>query len=392
FEMLSVILLASLLLKASLASTAAEASYVTQITEANMHSILHSNEVVFVYFYADWCVFSTRLAPIFEQAAAQLKAEYPEPGKVVLGRVDCGKEQELADRYLINKHPTLHLFRRGRLLRRQYRGARTLLSLVDYVQTQFRSPIINIDDPTLIKCQRRCIFGYFETTKGECPALELYVRLADRFKDDCDFYQRIGKVDEKQPGMPRILPAIVFRPDEELSHKKAERFEGDPSNSTQMKAWILDRCVPLVMELDYWNVEELIEEKLPLLLLFYYPGDPKPAKDFRAIVEEELSELRGVFNFVIVNGLLFDHVVTHMGKTQKDLPFIAVDSLDFMYTFPRFNDIHKKDCLRRFVTKYQSSKDGEKEKEELNAPNPRSTLKELGPSKHRYSLLEHNEL
>jgi len=35
------------------------------------------------------------LGPIFDEAADKVAAEFPEPGKVVLGKVDCDKESEL---------------------------------------------------------------------------------------------------------------------------------------------------------------------------------------------------------------------------------------------------------------------------------------------------------
>lgn len=55
---------------------------------------LASNELVIINFYADWCRFSGILTPIFEEAAAKVSELYPEPGKVVLGKVDCDSESK----------------------------------------------------------------------------------------------------------------------------------------------------------------------------------------------------------------------------------------------------------------------------------------------------------
>lgn len=51
-----------------------------------------SNELVFINFYADWCRFSNMLAPIFDEAADKVTAEFTTPGRVVMGKVDCDKE------------------------------------------------------------------------------------------------------------------------------------------------------------------------------------------------------------------------------------------------------------------------------------------------------------
>lgn len=55
---------------------------------------LASNELVIINFYADWCRFSGILAPVFEEAAAKVSSLYPDPGKVVLGKVDCDSESK----------------------------------------------------------------------------------------------------------------------------------------------------------------------------------------------------------------------------------------------------------------------------------------------------------
>lgn len=57
--------------------------------------ILAANtELVLINFYADWCRFSNMLAPIFDEAADKVAAEFTTPGKVVLGKVDCDKDSK----------------------------------------------------------------------------------------------------------------------------------------------------------------------------------------------------------------------------------------------------------------------------------------------------------
>ncbi|EDV32400.1 uncharacterized protein Dana_GF14074 [Drosophila ananassae] len=397
--MLVVIVFGLLLLKASLGelilmdTSARMPSSVTQIGEANLKSILHSNEVVFINFYANWCHFSVLLAPIFEHAAAHLKHEFPEPGKVLLGRVDCAQETDLADLYNIQKFPTLRLFYKGEAARREYRGQRSVDALVNYVKSQFHSDIVEFQGPedlAIIDPHRRSVIAYFDS---EGPAHKLYQHLADRYKNDCDFYQRIGKVEEGRPPV-----SLSFRPDVARTYSPNEEYEGDPADSNQLETWILQKCVPLVREINFKNVEELIEQRLPLLLLFHLPGDLKSVKDFRAIVEAQMPEMRGQYNFCTVDGVQFEHSVLHMGKSRKDLPIVAIDSLKFMYPFPNFNNIYKRGQLKKFLEDFLGHLKQETvpvteatAKEGKNTEPPRSTFKDLGPSKYRYSLL-HDEL
>ena len=61
----------------------------------NIYLLAASNELVFINFYAEWCRFSNLLQPVFDQAADKVKEEFPEAGKVVMGKVDCDRECKL---------------------------------------------------------------------------------------------------------------------------------------------------------------------------------------------------------------------------------------------------------------------------------------------------------
>ncbi|EDW76530.1 uncharacterized protein Dwil_GK15508 [Drosophila willistoni] len=380
-------------------------SNVKQITKHNINTTIYSNEVVLLNFYADWCQFSVMLTPIFERAASQLAEEMNgENGKIQLGRVDCVKEKELADRYDIRKFPTLRLFYRGQDLRQEYRGKRSSEAIVKYVKSQLRSAITEIHHPdelAKLDTKRRAIIGYFNSR--EQPAYKIFEKMTVRLMNYCDFYMRLG-ADIENPIFPRSLPALLFRPDIERTHGQDEIYEVGAAIPHLVETWAFEKCVPLVREVDFNNVEELIEQKLPLLLLLHSPNDLSSIKDFKAIVEMQLSEFRGRFNFITVDGLKFEHSVQHMGKSRKDLPIIAIDSLHFMYPFSHFKDMYIPGKLQNFLQEFSSQHLREKLKmddikivnqatgKSTTLPPPLSTFKNLGPSKHRYTLLHHDEL
>ena len=58
------------------------------------------------------------LAPIFDEAAESVKKDFPQPGKVVLGKVDCDSETAVSNQYQISKYPTLKLFRDGQMMKK----------------------------------------------------------------------------------------------------------------------------------------------------------------------------------------------------------------------------------------------------------------------------------
>jgi len=51
---------------------------------------------------------------------------------------------DLSHRYNIKKYPTLKMFRAGEPVKREYRGQRSVKSLVDFVRHQLKDPVINL--------------------------------------------------------------------------------------------------------------------------------------------------------------------------------------------------------------------------------------------------------
>lgn len=93
----------------------------------------------------------------------------------------------------------------------------------------------------------------------------------------------------------------------------------------------------------------------------------------------------------------------HLGKSQADLPLIAIDSFRHMYLFPKFDDMYIPGKLKKFVEDLHNGKlhrefhygpeqtDDNAEKNDIKTDRPtqppESTFKKLAPSKNRYTLL-----
>lgn len=108
-------------------------------------------------------------------------------------------------------------------------------------------------------------------------------------------------------------------------------------------------------------------------------------------------------NFLTADGERFAHPLHHLGKSQDDLPLIAIDSFRHMYLFKDIRDMEKPGVLLNFIKDLYSGKlhrefhygpdvnealqiDGKVGGLPSTTP-PESTFKKLGPSKNRYTLL-----
>lgn len=107
--------------------------------------------------------------PIFDEAANKIKEEFPESGKVVMGKVDCDKEGSVATRFHITKYPTLKIIRNGQPAKREYRGQRSADAFATFVKEQLEDPIkefTTLSELLNLESNKRIIIGKKQFTKS----------------------------------------------------------------------------------------------------------------------------------------------------------------------------------------------------------------------------------
>jgi len=88
---------------------------ITDLTSKTLDK-LNNQSVSVVDFWAPWCVPCKRLAPIYEQAAAEACAKYP--GEVAFYKINVEQEPALASTYGVMSIPAVIAFRSGKPLDR----------------------------------------------------------------------------------------------------------------------------------------------------------------------------------------------------------------------------------------------------------------------------------
>lgn len=110
--------------------------------------------------------------------------------------------------------------------------------------------------------------------------------------------------------------------------------------------------------------------------MFHASDDTDIIKDYKTVVETQLmSEKRKFYcnfffksnfnsnflfaeniNFLTADGKRFAHPLHHLGKSQSDLPLIAIDSFRHMYLFPNYKDMYTSGKLKEFIADLGSGK------------------------------------
>lgn len=369
-----------------------------QITQQTLAPTLASNELVFVNFYAEWCRFSNILMPTFDETADQIKTVFPQAGKVVLAKVDCDKETEVASQFHITKYPTLKIIRNGQVAKREYRGQRSTEAFVTYIKNQLEDPVKEyktLNDLLSLDTNKRIVIGYFDVK--ERKEYDVFRKVATNLKEDCQFYVGFGNASQQMH--PPNEPVIVYRPDVDRSNDLDETYMGNLTSFDELFAWSSGRCLPLVREITFENAEELTEEGLPFLILFHHPDDKDSIKKFNEIVQKQLLSEKSNINFLTADGIKFAHPLHHLGKGEGDLPLIAIDSFRHMYLFPNYKDVETEGKLKQFIADLYSGKlhreyhygpDDSTQPQKGTKPTlpPESSFRKLAPSKNRYTLLK----
>lgn len=321
-----------------------------ELNSDNWHDTLKNNKIVLINFYAEWCMFSAQLAPIFHQAADLIHEEY---NNVKLARLNCEREVGLAMENQIGKYPTIKLFRNGRPVKKEYRGSRSVNAFVAFIKQQMRAPVTDVLAPEDLKINedRNTFIGYF--TAKDDDAYKIFQQLAEEVFETTESIACLGV-----EGFANELANgenVVYKSKKGMG-EAPQSYTGDLTDLGALRTWLGEKANPLVREITFDNGEELTEEGLPFLLLFYKPGDTESLRRYRAAIERELLHERHNVNFITADGTTFSSPLKHIGKTVADMPIICLDSFRHMYLFKRFSDVDVPGKLRRFIEDLHSGR------------------------------------
>jgi protein disulfide-isomerase-like protein len=107
---------------------------VVPLTSSNFDTFIESKDVVMVDFYAPWCIWCKRLAPVWENFAHEVgEKDYAE--FVGVAKVDCTAEVAICRRRRIAGYPSIFLYRdRNPHSHVPYRGDRTTSAFTEFIE------------------------------------------------------------------------------------------------------------------------------------------------------------------------------------------------------------------------------------------------------------------
>jgi endoplasmic reticulum resident protein 44 len=230
----------------------------------------------------------------------------------------------------------------GKIYKKEYRGNRGADAMVKYIRKVLTDPVQHvqtIDAYNRIDESKAAIIAYMSDNSQSTSEYQMYRKVATDLRDDCNFIWVTGDPISVYASKNNLINKVVFKPPRSKVNEKDMEYPGGLHSYNELSTWTTNKCIPLVREITFENAEELTEEGLPFMILFYHPDDKGSIEQYRNIVHHDLySESSGI-NFLIADGKKFAHPLHHLGKTAKDLPLIAIDSFRHMYMFPNFAEV-----------------------------------------------------
>lgn len=383
-------------------SSDARPDKVLELTSDNYDTSTSKYQIVVLNFYADWCPYSARWKPVFQETAKFIYNETKDydPNTIVFGQINCVEQTTLSQRFRITKFPTTKMTINGKACKKEYRGARNTEAFREYVKKFLADPIINVNSMSDLGSkveERKGAFIMYSARldeHGDRPVesteLQVFRKVAQQLREDCQFLYVLGSASSNKVTPPDMY-TIAFKP----HHKGIEHevlYRSSITDLETLSTWTRENCIPLVREITFENAEEMTEVGLPFVILFFDPNDKSWIEVFKRVVEQELRPESNSVTFLYADGHVFSHPLKHLGKTTKDLPVVAIDSFKHLFLYKQpVASISQPGKLKQFIADLHS---GKLDREFHFGPDPvsqtsppESAFNKLQPSAYRYSLL-----
>ncbi|TXT10660.1 hypothetical protein VHUM_02165 [Vanrija humicola] len=292
------------------------ASDVLDLTKDTFKSQIDNADLALVEFFAPWCGHCKNLAPHYEEAATILKKS-----GIKLAKVDCTEEQDLCGDFEVTGYPTLKVFRNGTPT--EYNGPRKADGIVSYMNKQNLPAVTDLTADThddFTKVDKVVVIAYGDK-KNAIPAS--FDEYANSARDNYVFGKFEGAVPASAPKKAKVGSIVLYRDFDEpvIFPGKADASKED------IAEWVKTQSLPVFAELGPENFGAYAEHGLPIAYLFADPEDTKGRTTITDGLKEITSTLRGLVNFVWIDGVKFAEYGKSLGGKTDKLPVFIVQNL-----------------------------------------------------------------
>lgn len=304
-------------------------SDVIDLSAASFDEELAKHSLTLVEFYAPWCGHCKKLAPEYETAATELKAD-----GITLAKIDASAEEntEVAQRFGIRGFPTLKIFRHGTVAS-DYNGGRTAGEIVTYMRKLALpavSTLASSEELTAFTQKFKvAVVGFFASEATEEYAA--FVKTAEKLRETHTF----GAVFDAAvaTSAEAAVPSVVlFKQFDDLKNV----LEGD--KLADLESFVVQNSLPWVDEIGSHNYATYSGAGKPVAFLFI---NVETEKDNYPWVQSLAKATRGKLSWVYIDFSKYGRYGERIGLSGTKNPSFAIEHFGngLHYALDESNDV-----------------------------------------------------
>ncbi|KAG9317676.1 disulfide isomerase [Chiua virens] len=304
------------------------ASDVISVTQDTFESVVNSESLILVEFFAPWCGHCKALAPHYEEAATTLKES-----NIKLAKVDCVDEAELCQAHNVQGYPTLKVFHSGEPT--DYNGPRKADGIVSYMIKQSLPAVSRVTAANLTDFQNadNIVAIAYLASETDAPA-EVFSAAAQKHREE----YRFGlSTDPEAISMVGVEPPaiVVYRNFDE--HKTEYPYPLKAATLKDVEDWIQELSIPLLGEVNGDTYALYATSAKPLAYLFIDPADEN-RQSYIDSLKPVASQFRGKVNFVWIDATKFGDHAKALNLAEPKWPSFVIQDLQKQLKYPYDQD------------------------------------------------------
>ena len=285
-----------------------EEDHVIILEDSNFQEALIVHPNLLVEFYAPWCKFCQKLAPMYSQAAIRLLKENPQ---IRIAKTDATANIESAHKYNIEGYPTFKFFTNGEPS--EYTGVKNEDGIVNWLIKKIGPATKKLEsDSDFSNFLKENIISVALFSKD--PELQsLFGKIAKNSEGNYFAVCEVEEIQKRYGETEHFL--VVFKETDE----KQEVFTG-PFLESEIVKFIERSLVPWIMPFDDKVVQLVFKKQIPCFFLFRKESDHE---QYDPILQSLSVNLKG-FPFITYADLTVSsnkRLVEFLGLPPNWMPF-----------------------------------------------------------------------
>jgi len=319
--------------------------------DESFKSVIASNTLVLVDFYAPWCKHCQKLDLEFATAAWMISESKFEGEKAKFAKVDATVNPELAKEYNISRYPTVLLFKHG--IGKPFTGGGNADSIFQWVRNKSGDPARVIQNKEefneLVTKPDVTVLGIFKDLLS--PEALAFLEVADDNMILTFGITSSTELFDLFRVSAESCVIIIKKFDEGMS-----KLEGEINIKT-VEDFIEQYSKPLVVEFNTETATKIFKGfKTATHLIFFMSTALEKFGEDLEIIKSVAKDFRGNIKFISVDAEVEDNlrILEFLGEAKKNIPslVLTVHEDDLVKYKPKNNDFSETN-IRSFIKDYR---------------------------------------